>query len=192
MASRSARNRDSAKAEGESSATDGTEGTENEEQDQDEGTDGAADSSGEDEFNDSPPAGMVRRNASDAVGWVAKFKGHRVYGVLLGRFQRASQDLDDEGNPKVRYFYQIKLVKSCKVALSQDDQTEDEKTKDAKRGDVVNLDENKALEGLNDALKEGPTQFAWVLFKGLKRQTGNRSRKYWDIDCFTEKKRSPF
>jgi hypothetical protein len=142
----------------------------------------------DDDLLNEPPIGMVRRNANDAVGWVAKVKGHVVYGELMGRFSRA--DLDEAG--KVRYFYQLRLLRPCKVALPSDEQTDDVKEKDAKKGDIVNLDENKGLEGLKDALAEGGTQVAWVKFKGKKRQQKDRRKTFWDIDAFTQKRAAPF
>src|SRR5882672_7820033 len=133
--------------------------------DPDETKEGAADGVNEDDdFVAAPPEGMIRRNANDAAGWVAKEKGNVVYGALLGRFTRS--DVNEEG--KVGHFYQVKLLQPCKVALPVDDRTDDEQTKMAKRGDVVNLDENKGVEGLAEAIKEGGYQFCWVKYVAKK------------------------
>lgn len=153
-----------------------------------EGSSAAGDDADPDDFASGPPSGMVRRNANDASGWVAKIKGAVVYGQLLGRFSRS--DVDEQGNK--RYFYQIKLGQPCEIALPQDEQTDDAKTKTAKKGDVVNLDENKGLEGLKEAIEEGGIQVAWVKFKGKKRQQKDRRKTFWDIDAYTQKRNAPF
>lgn len=142
----------------------------------------------DEDFLEAPPEGFVRRNANDATGWVAKEKGNVVYGMLLGRFARS--EANEEG--KVQHFYQVKVLQPCKVALPVDDRTADEQTRMVKRGEVVNLDENKGVEGLAEALKEGGHQFCWVKYIGKKAQQKNRSRKFWEIECHTQKRNAPF
>lgn len=152
------------------------------------------DSEEDDDFQSTPPEGFTRRNANDSAGWVAKVKGNIVYGMLLGRFTRSDGGMvaDDGSGATVRHFYQVKLLQTCKLSIKEEDRTEDGQTRDAKKGDVVNLDENKGIEGLQEAIKEGGYTVVWVLYKGKISQQKNRGRKFWDIDCRTQKRNAPF
>jgi len=142
------------------------------------------------------PEGFVRRNANDSAGWVAKVKGNVVYGALLGRFTRSDGGMvaDDGSGTTVRHFYQVKLLQPCKLSVKEEDRDANDEstfTRTAKKGDVVNLDENKGVEGLADAVKEGGFQFCWVKYLGKIPQAKNRGRKFWNIDCRTQKRNAP-
>jgi len=98
------------------------------------------------------PEGFTALQVSGQQNWVSKAPGVELQGVLKGRFKRSNND------PKKRdtFFYQIKLtVDGCPAIFNKEDVT-------LKRGDIVCVDESKALEVLE--AKAESTDEVWEVF----------------------------
>jgi hypothetical protein len=130
------------------------------------------------------PAGFRRRNAVTDAPWVHGEKGNVCQGNLLGRYQM-------QGNVQgSRYYYQVELVKDCKVRMGRGDDAE---IVMAKKGDVVNLGESYKIACLKEV--EIPELLAqaeyqvWVHFKDKIKISGGRS--LWNTEVTSRRTKAP-
>ena len=87
------------------------------------------------------PAGFDPVNSSRGDGWYHPESGAEIYGELLGRFKK-KKSLDPN---KDAFLYQILLEKPCPATKKVEEETTEV---ELEPGDVINVDEKSALEGL--------------------------------------------
>lgn len=102
-------------------------------------------------------------------GWIVKEEGNEVMARLLSRHTYKTK------RGKTRAFYQLRLIKAtlCQVA-NPDFNEEDEETDDnpafqiktLEEGSIVNVDEFKKLEDLQEYMKDGKTYDVWFVMGG--------------------------
>ena len=111
-------------------------------------------------------------------GWVKKEKGNEVMARIIGRHSYKNRQ------GKMRAYYQLKLLKPCKVEI--DDPESDEDDVNAPRvtvmmeaGKIVNLDETAKFADLESYTKNGGTYDVWFVY-GAKKDIGN-GQTMWDV-----------
>lgn len=96
-------------------------------------------------------------------GWAKKEDGNEVMGRLLGRFTY-------ELRGKKRGYYQIKLLKPCKVEIEDPEGVEDDEGNIPRLdvvlepGAIVNVDETAKLLDLEPFTKNGGTYDLWFVY----------------------------
>lgn len=95
-------------------------------------------------------------------GWVKKEVGNEVLGRILGRHTY-------ENRGKKRAYYQLKLLKECKIEVDDPDASEDVEnpprlTLEAKVGAIVNVDETAKLTDLAPYAGNGGTYDVWFVY----------------------------
>lgn len=137
---------------------------------------------GASESNGGAPAGFRRRSTVSDANWVATEKGNSVHGKLLGRHEMSTTP--------VRFYYQVELLKPCKVRVGSG---EDVEIEDAAVGDVVNLNENKKLECLKEIeipeILSGAEYEIFVEFGGKRNIGGGKTM--WDINVSSKSIKGP-
>lgn len=139
---------------------------------------------------DDVPAGFdtrVGRERGD--GWLLKSEGQVVQGRLLGRFYMKGQQNDDG---TTRVFYQIKLDKGC-IYMKNGERIEgvranftDPESKEKsevilKPGQILNVDEHKALEDLSPFTRDGGTYDVWFKYLRESPIPGRGNRTFWEL-----------
>jgi hypothetical protein len=122
------------------------------------------------------PAGLTKRTAFKASGWVAKEPGTIVYGLIVGRFSRVDK--------KDQHYYQIRLYRPCKVII-------DKEEVEANKGDIINVDENAQLTALKEGMDEGDT-VAYVEYIEQRPQKRDPAKTFWEIEVYTGTEELPF
>jgi hypothetical protein len=92
---------------------------------------------------------MAGRELAD--GWAKKEKGNVIQGRLVGRFKMGED----------RFFYQIKLDKETKAITGKGDDTSEVVLK---KGQMVNVDESKAMEDLRKYSDNGGVYNVWIMY----------------------------
>ena len=103
-------------------------------------------------------------------GWMKKEKGNVCQGKLLGRFGLPDDD---------RFFYQVLLNKPCKVLSGKGEET---KEVVLEAGQIANVDESKALEGLSKYTKlmdYGGVYEAWIMYGDKIKLDGGNT--FWPV-----------
>lgn len=106
----------------------------------------------------------VGRQNSD--GWARKGKGFTIQGRIINRI--------DQGDDKA--FYQILLHKECFAVTGKGDET---KEITLKEGQIVNVDESKALEDLKKYATNGGVYDVWIMY-GEKQQLASGG-SFWPV-----------
>lgn len=114
----------------------------------------------------SPPPGYTSQSTLDFVGWFKPVKGLIMEGLLMERHPRF------EG---AGHFYQVKLTKPCTV-VTKDAEIE------AKIGDIINVDERKAVETLRDLTGEKNS----VIIQVIDKKTLKGGNSFWDMAVFAK------
>ncbi len=135
------------------------------------------------------PAGFdtrVGRERGD--GWLKKTAGQVIVGRLLGRFGMKGQTNDDGS---VRVFYQVQLAEGCKMvkdgkevegvfAMWQNPDNKDDKQEVVlTAGQIVNIDEHKALEDLGPYTRNGGIYDVWMKYLAEDPIPGKKNRTFW-------------
>lgn len=112
-------------------------------------------------------------------GWVKKEEGNVIEARIVGRYTYESRG-------KKRGYYQLKLLKPCKIEIEdpdfEGDSEEDEVprvTIEADVGALVNCDETAKLKDLEPFTRNGGTYDVWFVWKAKKDIGGGQS--LWDM-----------
>jgi hypothetical protein len=119
-----------------------------------------------DEINAMVPDGFdinVGRQMAD--GWARKGKGFIIQGRLLGRVSN-----DDKA------YYQVALQKPCFATTGKGDEVQEVTLNE---GQIVNVDESKALEDLNKYSSNGGIYDVWIMY-GEKQQLP-KGGSFWPV-----------
>jgi len=139
--------------------------------------------------DDEVPAGFdVRVGRERGDGWLAKTPGQVITGRLLGRFRMKGQ-MNDDGTERV--FYQIKLGKGCSYGAGGDskpgvraNQTDENKEKHEvilQEGQILNVDEHKALEEMSPFTRDGGIYDVWFKYVRESPIPGKGNRTFWEV-----------
>jgi len=130
-----------------------------------------------------PPAGYRRRSSVSDASWVAQQQGNICNGKILGR--HAMQQTP------VRYYYQIELLKPCKVRVGRG---EDAEIEEVPAGEVVNLNETYQIAVLKEIeipeILAGAEYNVWAEFKN-KIKVANGTRTMWNVDVSSVQVKPP-
>lgn len=107
---------------------------------------------------------MAGRELAD--GWAMKAKDNVIQGRLIGRFTMG----DD------RAFYQVKLDKPCKAFVGRGDETQETVLQ---AGQLVNVDESKAMDDLRKYAENGGTYDVWIMYGEKQKLEGGNT--FWPI-----------
>ena len=107
---------------------------------------------------------MAGRELAD--GWAMKDKGNTIQGRLVGRFTMG----DD------RAFYQVKLDKPCKAITGRGEETVEVVLQP---GNLVNVDESKAMDDLRKYCENGGTYDVWIMYGEKQKLEGGNT--FWPI-----------
>ena len=116
------------------------------------------------------PEGFAPLAVTGQQNWVVKKPGVTVRGVLKGRFERNKRNPKDKDS----YFYQIKLTDDgCPAIFNKENVT-------LKRGDMVCVDESKALEVLESLASEDDSVYE-VFIKYIDKVPNQRDPRtsFW-------------
>lgn len=129
------------------------------------------------------PAGYRRRSSVSDASWVATQQGNICNGKILGR--HAMQQTP------VRYYYQIELLRPCKVRVGRG---EDAEIEEAPAGEVVNLNETYQIGVLKEIeipeILAGAEYNVWVEFKNKIKVAGG-ARTMWNVDVSSVQTKAP-
>lgn len=132
---------------------------------------------------DMAPSGFRRRVSVSDAPWVAQEAGNIVYGRLLNRYEM-------QGQTPRRWYFQIELHAPCKVKIGKGDDAE---IVTAKKGDVVNLNENHKLVGMREVeipeILAGAVYDIWAKYENKIKISG--SKTMWNIDLQTKQLKPP-
>jgi len=151
-----------------------------------------SDSKGDKKTDNEVPSGFdtrVGRERGD--GWLTKSAGQVVTGRLLGRHTMKGQ-VNDDGT--FRTFYQIKIAKeSCFIdsngksqpgvkAIFQDEDKEKHEVI-LSEGQILNVDEHKALEELSPYTRDGGVYDVWFKYISEDKlpRSGRRNATFWRL-----------
>jgi len=109
------------------------------------------------------PEGFTALQVSGQQNWLKKAVGVEFRGILKGRFKRNNRD----PKKKDTYFYQIKLTsEGCPAVFDKEEIV-------LKRGDILCVDESKALEVLESKAED--TTAVWEVFVRYVEKVPNQS-----------------
>lgn len=132
---------------------------------------------------DQAPSGFRRRVSVSDAPWVAQEAGNVVYGRLLNRYEM-------QGQTPRRWYLQIELHAPCKVRIGKGDDAE---IAEAKKGDVVNLNENHKLSSLRDVeipeILAGASYDLWAKYENKIKISGGKTM--WNVDLQTKQLKPP-
>jgi hypothetical protein len=103
-------------------------------------------------------------------GWAKKEKGNIICGRLLGRHA-----MEDD-----RAFYQVELSYPCKAFQGKGDDTQEVTLQ---KGDVVNIDESKAVQGMRKYIQfmdHGGVYDVWIKYGEKQKLDGGNT--FWPIE----------
>jgi hypothetical protein len=116
--------------------------------------------------------------------WVLREKGNVCYGKLLGRYEV------NGSVPESHYYYQIALLKECKVLVDRDCVGE---IVVAKKGEVVNLGETRKIAFLNEVeipeIRAQAEYLVWIYFKDKVDVSGGPP--VWEMEVSTRRVKAP-
>jgi len=135
------------------------------------------------------PAGFNQRVGRErGDGWLSKSEGQVIQGRLLGRFTMKGQ-VNDDGT--FRVFYQIKLDKGCSyvkegtrfdgVRANITDDNKEKREVILTAGQVLNVDEHKALEDLSPFTRDGGVYDVWFKYVRESKLPGRGNRTFWEL-----------
>ncbi len=130
-----------------------------------------------------PPSGFRRQSSVSDAPWVEQKEGNVCFGKLINRYPMNNQD-------PPRYYYQVELKTPCLVRIGRGDDAE---VKEAKVGEVVNLNENYKSSCLRDQvipeIIAGAEYEVWAKFESKISLQGGRTM--WNIDVHTKQLKPP-
>jgi hypothetical protein len=126
------------------------------------------------EMSHEMPAHFRRATSASDAPWHQPTPGHSFSGRLLGRFE-----MPPEPGRKPRAYYQVRLATPADVAAKVEG-SNDYVPQIAKAGEVISVDERKALECLRDLAESEKDYDVWISVLGKKKLDGGHT--FWQID----------
>lgn len=133
---------------------------------------------GDEEFA-APDGFTINVGRERGEGWIKKEEGNEVLARIVGRFTYNLRG-------KKRAYYQLKLLKACKIEVEDpdfsgdgDDDEVPRVTVTADEGALVNCDETAKLAELEGFTRTGGVYDVWFVFKAKKDIGGGQSM--WDM-----------
>lgn len=119
------------------------------------------------------PEGFVSVTPEREAGWFKAQEGLIVQGELMGRFKMQDKD------GTLRYYYQMRMGHSVMASVRSDD---GKKFIDGQvpEGALLNIDEKKALEDLEELAADSTKRWAIWLMVGAK-QSLDGGRTFWPM-----------
>lgn len=124
------------------------------------------------------PEGFIAVSALDIDGYFEPQEGAVVRGILIGRFERTKPGPDG----KLGHYYQIRLSQMCTAAVEREKDENDEKIPATLMpGQILFMDERKAIEGLKEWADSGRDIEVFVSCGAKIKLDGGKT--FWKMNC---------
>ncbi len=144
------------------------------------------------ESSNLPKGFDTRVGRAKGDGWLKKVPGVVIIGRLQGRYEMKGQQNDDGS---YRVFYQVQLQAGSGVfgkdgkpasttvpASAKNPETDEKMEVELSEGQVVNIDEHKALEDLADYCGNGGIYDVYIRYVSQDPIPGKGKKTFWQVD----------